>query len=238
MAQKIHPKIQKTGQTAPSAKKARTTAPHPDGGKTQQRPFLQPDSAFVGDHSRAKLLRAGLEIFSRKGLHGTTTRAIAEAAGVNEALIMRHFQTKEGLFLEVLRESKRLAFEVHYEEKKTLEDELVTYGKARLHVDYGECNLLRILVSQIVSEDKFAKMIRETLKNHLNGKLEKRLQYFRDKGSLKSTCALHELAHMIDSQIFSCFMYWYMVCRAPEAAAQKHLAQTMRILAHGLQVRI
>jgi len=43
-----------------------------------------------------------MELFGRQGYQGTTTRQIAEAAGVNEAIIFRHFPTKEELYWEVL----------------------------------------------------------------------------------------------------------------------------------------
>ena len=43
-----------------------------------------------------------MQLFSEQGFDGTSTRAIAEAAGVNEALIFRHFRSKEELFWAVL----------------------------------------------------------------------------------------------------------------------------------------
>ena len=45
-----------------------------------------------------------MKLFSEQGFDGTSTRAIAEAAGVNEALIFRHFRSKEDLFWSVLSE--------------------------------------------------------------------------------------------------------------------------------------
>lgn len=51
--------------------------------------------------TRERLLSAAFKVFSRDGLHGATTRAIAQEAGVNEVTLFRHFKTKEGL-LEVL----------------------------------------------------------------------------------------------------------------------------------------
>lgn len=51
---------------------------------------------------RNQLLEAALEIFSRKGFGGTTTKEIAAAAGINEAVIFRHFPTKQALYSAVL----------------------------------------------------------------------------------------------------------------------------------------
>lgn len=43
-----------------------------------------------------------MELFSRQGFDGTTTREIAEAAAVNEAIIFRHFTSKEELYWAVV----------------------------------------------------------------------------------------------------------------------------------------
>ena len=51
---------------------------------------------------RRQLVETALDIFSRKGFGGTTTKEIAAAAGVNEAIIFRHFPTKQDLYNAVL----------------------------------------------------------------------------------------------------------------------------------------
>ncbi|MGQ9582632.1 MAG: TetR/AcrR family transcriptional regulator [Thermoplasmatota archaeon] len=53
--------------------------------------------------TRAKILDAALREFAAKGYAATTTRRIAERAGVNEVTIFRHFGSKRGLFLALVR---------------------------------------------------------------------------------------------------------------------------------------
>jgi AcrR family transcriptional regulator len=53
---------------------------------------------------RLKLQTAALELFSQQGYRGTTTQAIAHHAGVSEALLFRHFPTKEELYWSVLEQ--------------------------------------------------------------------------------------------------------------------------------------
>jgi len=55
----------------------------------------------AGDRRR-QLLDAALKLFSRKGFGGTTTKEIAAAAGVTEAIIFRHFPSKTALYTAVL----------------------------------------------------------------------------------------------------------------------------------------
>ncbi|MBP1635516.1 MAG: transcriptional regulator, TetR family [Acidobacteria bacterium] len=55
----------------------------------------------AGDR-RAQLIDAALDVFSRKGFGGATTKEIAAEAGVAEAVIFRHFPSKEALYTAVL----------------------------------------------------------------------------------------------------------------------------------------
>ncbi|MEK7660597.1 MAG: CerR family C-terminal domain-containing protein [Pseudomonadota bacterium] len=54
-----------------------------------------------GDVTRDILLQTATSIFARDGYDATGTRAIADAAGVNQALISYHFGNKHGLYLAV-----------------------------------------------------------------------------------------------------------------------------------------
>ncbi|OCQ99594.1 TetR family transcriptional regulator [Nostoc sp. MBR 210] len=55
--------------------------------------------------ARQRLIQAALELFTTQGVSSTTTRQIAEKAGVNEVTLFRHFGNKHGLLLAVLEES-------------------------------------------------------------------------------------------------------------------------------------
>ena len=48
------------------------------------------------------VLRVAMRLFSQHGFRGTTTKEIAQAAGVSEAIIFRHFATKEELYKAIL----------------------------------------------------------------------------------------------------------------------------------------
>ncbi len=52
--------------------------------------------------ARRLLLDAARDLFARQDYRATTTREIAEAAGVTEYLLFRHFGSKAGLFREAL----------------------------------------------------------------------------------------------------------------------------------------
>jgi AcrR family transcriptional regulator len=52
---------------------------------------------------RQAIIDAALPLFARKGFAATTTRELAAAAGVSEALIFKHFPSKAALYAEILR---------------------------------------------------------------------------------------------------------------------------------------
>jgi TetR/AcrR family transcriptional regulator len=60
-----------------------------------------------GDERRQQLIEAALHLFATNGFRGTTTKAIAQAAGVSEGIIFRHFPTKEDLYTAILTHKAR-----------------------------------------------------------------------------------------------------------------------------------
>jgi AcrR family transcriptional regulator len=62
----------------------------------------QPRVRLSAEDRRSQIVRTAIELFSRKGFDGTTTKEIALASGVNEALIFRHFATKEELYSAII----------------------------------------------------------------------------------------------------------------------------------------
>jgi AcrR family transcriptional regulator len=56
-----------------------------------------------GLQRREQLLQAALELFAENGYEGTCTRHVAERTGVTEAVLFKHFPTKQDLFQAVLQ---------------------------------------------------------------------------------------------------------------------------------------
>lgn len=61
-----------------------------------------PHPRLPADERRRQLLEVSIDLFSKKGFAGTTTKEIAGAAGVTEAIIFRHFATKQDLYGAIL----------------------------------------------------------------------------------------------------------------------------------------
>ena len=57
---------------------------------------------MAGGERRQQILRVAMRLFSQHGFRGTTTKEIAQAAGVSEAMVFRHFATKDELYHAIL----------------------------------------------------------------------------------------------------------------------------------------
>lgn len=59
-------------------------------------------SRMAGDERRRQILQVAMRLFSERGFRGTTTKEIANAAGVSEAIIFRHYANKDELYSAIL----------------------------------------------------------------------------------------------------------------------------------------
>src|SRR6185437_10501036 len=57
---------------------------------------------MAGEERRLQILQVAVSLFSQKGFQGATTTEIAQAAGVSEAMVFRHFATKQELYSAIL----------------------------------------------------------------------------------------------------------------------------------------
>ncbi len=61
-----------------------------------------------GEERRLQIIEAAARLFSQKGFRGTTTREISQAVGVSEAMLFKHFATKEELYAAIIEAKSHL----------------------------------------------------------------------------------------------------------------------------------
>lgn len=88
---------------------------------------------------RQQLIDTGLRVFAVHGFSGTTTRELAQAAGVTEAVIFKHFQDKDALYTAILGQKANEA-----------DAELWFAELDRFRVQGDDAGLLRALYRHIV----------------------------------------------------------------------------------------
>jgi AcrR family transcriptional regulator len=59
------------------------------------------EKRMTAEERKAAIVKAVLPLFARQGFANTTTRQLAEVAGVSEALLYKHFPSKESLYTEM-----------------------------------------------------------------------------------------------------------------------------------------
>jgi AcrR family transcriptional regulator len=134
---------------------------------------------------RAQLIEAAIRLFAQKGFQGTTTKEIAEDAGVNEALIFRYFHSKQDLYAAILDYgSSQVSVEQWIEELRPFaerrDDESVFSRLAhRLLEDHPVRRaFLRLMLYSALEQHELARMCRERgrvpLENFLAGYIESR----------------------------------------------------------------
>ena len=113
---------------------------------------------------RRLLLDAARDLFARQDYRSTTTREIAQAAGVSEHLLFRHFGSKAALF----REALVLPFTSFVEEfgrtwqavvpEETSEEELARHFVGQLYDLFVEHRglLMTLMASETLSEEEMA----------------------------------------------------------------------------------
>lgn len=105
---------------------------------TQTKPA---QSRLPAEQRRLNLIETAIDLFSRKGFSGTTTKEIAKAAGVTEAIVFRHFATKQDLYTAILE---------HRLQGADIEGWM---AKAQAFMDQRDDEgLFRFLVSEIIQQ--------------------------------------------------------------------------------------
>src|SRR5580658_2585339 len=62
---------------------------------------MRTPTKLSSEERRLAIIKAVRKVFADKGFDGTTTRDLAAAAGVSEALLFKHFPNKEAIFADM-----------------------------------------------------------------------------------------------------------------------------------------
>ncbi len=122
-----------------------------------------------GDERRSQILQIAIGLFSKKGFIGTTTKEIAAAAGVSEAMVFRHFANKEELYSAILdhkacNRTFQNPFEEIGEKIKAKDDYGVFYTMALNALDHHskDCGFLRLMLHSALEDHDLARMFFES----------------------------------------------------------------------------
>ena len=120
-----------------------------------------PQKRLSNAERRKQIIQVAMDLFASRGFKGATTRAIAEAAGVSEAIIFRHFATKEDLYDAIItttieRRNERWEQEAPPEEEAgDLEHLLRTFAKIFIQRHRDDQTFVRLMLYSALQDHKF-----------------------------------------------------------------------------------
>lgn len=148
--------------------------------------------------TQQKLLKAGVKVFAARGYEGATTRAIAEEAGVAEALIQRYFNGKEGLLLASMHDfaaGEKMSCDNLPPPAPNFSQEWQSLLQHAVHHSDKNQQTLCVAMSQAAFDPKLAKSIAQFLRTAKGPALAARLKLHLQNGSLPPNTDVEALAY-------------------------------------------
>lgn len=140
---------------------------------------------MAAEDRRQQILDIAVTLFSQKGFRGTTTKEIALAAGVNEAIIFRHFATKSELYQAIMDQKASSAIVQEIEQRihdaiESGDDRLVfeTVAFQLLEFHDHDDTAMRILLYSALEGHEMADMI---FRNHISKKYRQLADYVKKR---------------------------------------------------------
>jgi AcrR family transcriptional regulator len=169
------------------------------------------------------ILEAALPIFAAKGFDAVTTREVAEAAGVSEALLYRHFSSKRAMYEEiqhvcVLRaheDAQRL--EALPDSSSTLVLSVYAIMRSiqiRSPADDAVANLPRLVLRSLLTDGEFGRAIYKAAESRFRPKIERCVRAAIAAGEIENDESAACLGAVLGHHL-SCAMVQYRLPEVP-----------------------
>ena len=199
-----------------------------------------------GPLTRKQILDAALRLFSEKGFARTSVRDIAQAAGITDAAIYYHFQSKRDL-LEALIEER--GFTSALEGLERAEIDHVSFGPEQaisniatsaLDLMYANRDLMKVLLVQAMAEDPVAMEEYRTLVRRWTKAEARILKHYMQRGMMASEDP-DELSQQLVVTVIGAFADFLMSPQESETPAEgtppelvHHIEAAMHHIAQGI----
>ena len=113
--------------------------------------------------TRERIMQAASQLFTQKGYAGTTTRAIADLAGVNEVTLFRHFGTKVKLAEAIMDQYGGMALASDLENHLSGDyfQDLTVIGHAMMRVMTERIDAMRMAICEAGNFPEFQQVVAE-----------------------------------------------------------------------------
>jgi AcrR family transcriptional regulator len=128
------------------------------------------------EDTRQRILRAAMKLFGQVGYAQASTRAIAEAAGVNEVTLFRHFGSKKNLLMACTENFNAASFSGTFETQLSGDyaEDILRMARLQIKDTAEHMELLRLLIS----DAHHIPELREIMLSGGRGNAERLRRYF------------------------------------------------------------
>jgi AcrR family transcriptional regulator len=148
---------------------------------------MKATARLSSEERRAAIVKAVRRTFAEKGFDGTTTRELAEAAGVSEALLFKHFPNKEALYTAMILSCKQDRDHRMFERVKALDPSASTLVlmvhslvwfllRGPTAGDDERRVQNRLMLRSLMEDGDFARFALQGVASHWIGKVEECIQ--------------------------------------------------------------
>lgn len=194
--------------------------PGTNGGGRRERRRLE---------TREKIFRAALNLFSDKGLSGTTVEDITEAADVGKGTFFNYFQNKEQV-LSVLAEGQlakiNAGVAAAHDPKRPVKETARQMFTALAMEPSRSDTLARSLLMALLSNEQAREMLIPVL-THGREVLAQLFAAAQERGEISCTYKPEVLARLFQQSFFGAVLLWSL---APEEPLAKFLEPTFELM--------
>ena len=176
-------------------------------------------SKMSGEDRRTAIIKTAQRVFVEKGFYRTTTRELAEAAGVSEALLFKHFPSKEALYSAIQvscfkEEGSKIIERLQSLEPSTsalvfLVHDLVSHILGG-QPEEGERSFLRLVLRSLMDEGEFARLGIQGGPSHWVQKVEECIEAAKAAGDMVDGPIPASLGGWCTHQLIAGFMMHFL----------------------------
>lgn len=189
--------------------------------------------------TRTRILAAAQRLFAESGYDSTSMNSVAQAAGVSKANVFHHFNSKQELYVEVLRES-RAHLEFLFDEldlRGDLPQQLGRFLDGHLASIYERETGFRLLLHEMLTGNRH-KSIAERVGGENFQRLVSNLRAAQQRGDVRSGIDPAVAAFVLIAVNVFFYQSRPVLRHMPEAGFAEHpehyLAQVAELIAFGL----
>lgn len=149
----------------------------------------KPRKRMSGEERRTQIVKVAMDLFSKKGFKGTTTREIARGAGISEAVIFKHFSRKEDLYKAII-DSRCIDTEgdsclIGMLKGKKGAEVFMTVAVHMLEEHHKDPSFMRLLTYSALEQHTLSELFVKTRALELLGFLEDKIKESIREGSMR-----------------------------------------------------